>query len=226
MDTLSPLQSLFGKSPFKALQQHMRKVNECAEQLPTLIDAVVAGDRNQVQAIATRIQELEKEAETMENDLFLHLPKSLFMAVDRRDLLVILDFNDEVADECLRLANRLLVAQHPPSTAVGEELKDATRKCLHVVQQSKRIMEEMDELVETGFAGREAKLVMGLIEELGAARKDAEGTMQRLAGRLFEVEGAVAPLAVIYWSQVLDELSRIPAAADKAGSRVRLLLAR
>ncbi|MBF0190656.1 MAG: DUF47 family protein [Magnetococcales bacterium] len=223
---MSPLQSLFGKSPFKALQQHMRKVNECAELLPALVDAVVAGDKAQVQSAAARIQELEKEAENMENDLFLHLPKSLFMSVDRRDLLVILDFNDEVADECLRVANRLLVAPQVPSVRIGEGLKGAAQQCVSVVQHAKRIMEEMDELVETGFSGREAKLVMGLIEELAAAKKSAESALQQLLGVLFESDPSTSPLAVVYWSQVMDEMAKIPAAADKAGSRVRLLLAR
>lgn len=226
METSSPFQNLFGKSPFKALQQHMRKVSECTDQLPALVAALVAGQGEQANTISLRMHDQEKEAEAMKNDLFLHLPKSLFMPVDRRDLLAILNLNDEVADQCLRVANQIMAPGPVVPAPIHEGLQTASKKCSAVVASSRSIMENMDELVETGFGGREAKLVLGLLEELAASKKEAEQALQEVSNALFDEKSAIPPLSVVFWSRLLDELAKMPAAAAKAGDRVRLLLAR
>jgi predicted phosphate transport protein (TIGR00153 family) len=92
MSTTNPFANLFGKSPFKALQVHMRIVLECAREIPPLFDALAAGDQEGVVAAKDRIFEKEAEADRIKNDMRGALPKSLFMPVDRRDLLEVLGY--------------------------------------------------------------------------------------------------------------------------------------
>ncbi|RKZ99248.1 MAG: TIGR00153 family protein, partial [Gammaproteobacteria bacterium] len=37
--------TMFGKSPFKALQTHMGIVKECVLEVPALFDALIAGEQ-------------------------------------------------------------------------------------------------------------------------------------------------------------------------------------
>ena len=55
--------NMFGKSPFKALQGHMRVVLECAREIPPLFEALIAGDQERVVAIKNKIFEKEAAAD-------------------------------------------------------------------------------------------------------------------------------------------------------------------
>ena len=113
MVTTSLLLKLFGKSPFGPLQAHMRVVVRCAEEVPGLFDALCAGDEKKILEIRDEIFALENEADEIKNELRSHLPKTIFMPVDRRDILEILDLQDSIADTAqdiagsARLATRL-----------------------------------------------------------------------------------------------------------------------
>ena len=98
MATGNTFSKLFGPSPFIALQAHMIVVVKCAQEVHPLIEALIAGDQAQVIARKDAIFELEAEADQLKHDLRAHLPKSLFMPVDRRDLLELLLLQDMIAN--------------------------------------------------------------------------------------------------------------------------------
>ena len=63
MAMMSPLLKLFGQSPFKPLQEHMRIVVKCANEVPELFDAVYEGDENKIEDVRQRIFALENQAD-------------------------------------------------------------------------------------------------------------------------------------------------------------------
>ena len=103
----STIPMLFGKSPFKALQTHMREVVDCARDVRPLIQALADSDQAEVDKIKNRIFGHEAKADEIKNELRLHLPKSLFMPVDRRDLLEILHLQDTIANRAQDIAGLL-----------------------------------------------------------------------------------------------------------------------
>ncbi len=46
MWTRSPVQGIFGRSPFKPIQEHMKVVDACASETPALFEALAAGDKS------------------------------------------------------------------------------------------------------------------------------------------------------------------------------------
>ena len=94
MKTTNPMAALFGKSPFKPIQAHMRVVMECVSEVPALFQALVDGDQSKLEAQKNLIFEKEQAADEIKNQLRGQLPKSLLMPVDRRDLLEVLDLQD------------------------------------------------------------------------------------------------------------------------------------
>ena len=109
MQTTNPLLKLFGHSPFKPLQEHMRVVVQCANEVPALVEALCQDDRDAVQATRDEIFRLENAADEIKNELRAHLPKRLFMPVDGRDLLEILDMQDSIADTAQDIAGMMVV---------------------------------------------------------------------------------------------------------------------
>ena len=147
----SQFPSLFGRSPFKPLQEHMRSARKCASQVTKLFEALCEGDQDKIEIIKERIFDLENEADSIKNELRAHLPKSLFMPVDRRDLLEILDLQDSVADTAQDIAGLLVERKMEVPEGMRQPLLDMSRRCVDACDQATRIIECLDELVETGF---------------------------------------------------------------------------
>ena len=87
----NPLMQLFGQSPFKPLQEHYAVVLKCANEVPALLAAAQKGDEPEIGSIRDEIFKLESEADDLKNELRSHLPRTMFLPVDRREVLMILE---------------------------------------------------------------------------------------------------------------------------------------
>ena len=153
---MSLMQNLFRASPIRPMQEHMRASVSCARKLPQLLDAMVSGDLEAIARTRHEMDELEHEADRIKNEIRSNLPRRLLMAIERRDMLEILDSQDSIADTAQDIAE--LVDQR--SMVLPASLRDSTlelvRRSIAACEQAERIVNELDELVETGFQGREA----------------------------------------------------------------------
>ena len=77
MVSTNPIAALFGKSPFKPLQQHMRIVMECVAEVPALFQALIDDDQDRLEEQKNRIFIKEGEADAVRADMCDHLPLSL-----------------------------------------------------------------------------------------------------------------------------------------------------
>ena len=118
MSSSNPLAGVFGKSPFSAMQAHMRVVLECVHEIPPLFEKLAEGDEKGVKSVMERIFEREAAADSIKNELRSHLPKSLFMPVDRRDLLEVLQMQDSIADTAQDIAG--LLVERPMGGRLGD----------------------------------------------------------------------------------------------------------
>src|SRR3990167_8316456 len=98
------LLNLFGPSPIKPIEQHMRKVYQCAKQLHDFFAAALAEDWEKAIKLNNKIASLEKDADIMKRELRLHLPTSLFLPVARTDLLELLNTQERIANRCQDIA--------------------------------------------------------------------------------------------------------------------------
>ena len=115
---------ILGKSPFGPIQAHMDKVYETALVLPSFFEAFLGGDEAKATEIRKAILLMEHEADLLKNDIRDNLPKSMFLPVDRRDLLSLLHHQDVVtqrthdleimADEQVRQSLSLLQVDEEP----------------------------------------------------------------------------------------------------------------
>ncbi|MPY68753.1 MAG: TIGR00153 family protein [Alphaproteobacteria bacterium] len=226
MPVMSPLFNLFGQSPFRPLQEHMRLVVRCANEVPALFEAVHARDSDKVAEVHDRIFTLENEADEIKNQLRAHLPKSMFMPVDRRDLLEILDLQDSIADAAQDIAGMMVVRELTLPDPMRRPLMGLTRRCVDACNQLAKIMEELDELVETGFRGPESDKVMEMITELSRIESDTDVRAIELMRALFMHEEQIGAVSTIMWDRVIHWVGDLANYAERAGNRHRLLIAR
>jgi predicted phosphate transport protein (TIGR00153 family) len=217
---------LFGQSPFGPLQSHMRVVVECANEVRPLIDALIDGDQAQVTAAKNRIFEREAEADRIKNELRLHLPKSLFMPVDRRDLLEVLHLQDDIANTAQDIAGLLIERRMDIPDFLRLPLKALTERCIQTCELSGKVIEELDELLAMGFRGREADKVDAMLQALNDAEDETDELGIALARSLFDHEDEMKPVTVMMWYQIIEWIGDLADYAEKVGDHLRLLIAK
>jgi len=226
MATSSSVLKIFKRSPLKYMQEHMRVVMECVREVPPLFDALVSGDKDGFIAVKDKIFEHEAAADKIKNELRAGLPKSLFMPVDRRDLLEILQMQDSIADTAQDIAGLLMERPMDVPETLKEPLVKLVRRCVDVCEQSAQIIEELDELLAMGFRGREANQVEAMVDELNRIEDETDELGIDLTRRLFAQEDDMNPVSVIMWYRLIQWIGDLADYAEKVGDRLRLLTAR
>ena len=222
----STIAGLFGRSPFKPMQQHMALVMECAAEVIPLIEAVKNGDLEALRASRERIFELEGAADDVKNKIRSNLPTSLLMPVDRRDLLEILHAQDSIADTAQDVAGVLSMRQLTVPESFENLLSSYVSRVVDCVRKCDQIINELDELLELGFRGRHVERVTEMIDELGAIETETDSQGMELAGRLFQLDGKLSTGSFILWHELIQKLGEIADIAENVGDRLRLLMAR
>ena len=226
MPITNPFASLLRNSPFKPLQEHMNTVLECARLVPDLFEALAAGDQARVNTVKDKIFEREAAADKIKNELRDHLPRTLFMPVDRRDLLEILQMQDSIADTAQDIAGLLVERPMDVPEPLREPLLTLTRRCIEACAYAGEIVKELDELLEIGFRGRGAHRVEEMVAKLNRIEDETDDLGLELARKLFQHENELKPVSVMMWYQLIGWVGDLADYAEKVGDRLRLLIAR
>jgi predicted phosphate transport protein (TIGR00153 family) len=226
MTTGNTFSKLFGQSPFTTLQEHMKVVTKCAQQVQPLIKALVEQDHTQVTVLKDRIFMLEAEADRLKHELRAHLPKSLFMPVDRRDLLEVLLLQDTIANTAQDIAGLLIERKMSIPDFLRDPLLVLTERCIQTVEHAAKAIAELDELLAIGFRGREADLVDVMLKELNEIEDETDELGIALARALFDHEDELKPVSVMMWYQIIEWIGDLADYAEKVGDHLRLLIAK
>ncbi|GAA6131169.1 TIGR00153 family protein [Halopseudomonas sabulinigri] len=222
----NPFLSLFGRSPIGPMQQHIAKAHECAAQLMPFIEAVIANDWTEAERVQKQIAQLERDADKLKKDVRVHLPKSLFLPVPRSDLLELLSVQDKVANRAKDIAGLMLGRQMMIPAPLSDAFRAFVQRSIDAAAQALKAMNELDELLETGFSGREVTLVERMIEELDAIEHDTDNMQIKLRSDLYKLEKDLPPVDVMFLYQIIEWIGDVADRAQRVGNRLELLMAR
>jgi predicted phosphate transport protein (TIGR00153 family) len=221
---MSLIANLFGHSPIRPMQEHMRAAVECARQILPLFEEMVAGDKAAITARHREIDRLEHEADRIKNEIRSHLPKRMFLAVERRDMLEILDYQDSIADVAQDIAELADMRGMVVPKELASAFLELVRRVVGACEQAERVINELDELVETGFRGRQVARVDEMIEELSRMESDTDELEERVQRLLFGIEDELG-ISAIFWYKLIDYVGGMADYAERVGNRLRLLTA-
>jgi predicted phosphate transport protein (TIGR00153 family) len=221
---MSLIANLFGHSPIRPMQEHMKAAVECARQILPLFEAMVAGDKAAIAALHQDIDRLEHEADRIKNAIRSNLPKRMFLAVERRDMLEILDNQDSIADVAQDIAELADLREMVVPKELATAFLELVRRVVSACEQAERVINELDELVETGFRGREVAKVDEMIEELSRMETHTDELERRVQKLLFGIEDELG-ISAMFWYRLIDNVGEMADYAERVGNRLRLLTA-
>ncbi len=226
MPMTNPIFGVFARSPLRPLQEHMKKVTDCAQELIPFFSAVIDEQWRDVEKYQEIIVEKENEADTLKKELRLHLPKSVFLPVHRTDLLEVLLLQDKIANKAKDIAGLVLGRHLILPNAMAAPYQTFLARTIDVVNETNTAIHELDELLETGFRGAEAERVEMMIVDIDTIEHETDEMQIKIRSMLFDVETDLPPVEVMFLYKIIELTGQLANHAQTVAGQLQLLLAR
>lgn len=217
---------LFAHSPLKPLQKHSDKVTECCDLLIPFFELTFEKKWEEAEKTRLEISQREREADSLKREIRLKLPRGLFLPIDRTDLLELTTQQDKLANYAKDISGRMIGRQFGIPEEMQEDFLKYVKRSLDSIHQAHRVIEEMDQLLEAGFKGRELRLVNTMIQELDAIEDDTDQMQIQLRKMLLGIESRFNPIDVMFLYKIIEWVGVLADQAQRVGSRIELMLAR
>ncbi|OLO04610.1 MULTISPECIES: TIGR00153 family protein [Salinicola] len=226
MVSTNPFSALFGRSPFQPLLAHIVKTSECAGQLLPFFDAALGGDWDEAKKHREAITRLEHEADELKTQLRLNLPNTMFLPVSRSDLLELISVQDKIANKARDITGIMLGRNMIIPEPLAEPMRDYLRTAVETVDQARKALEELEDLLESGFGRNVSDVMHELIKELHDLEHKADEQQIDIRRRLFQLEAELPPVDVIFLYKIIEWIGELSDRAERVGSRLQILTAR
>ena len=160
------LENLFGKSPIKPLQQHIKTVVACARELKPFMQSTFDNDWQQAESCYQAIRNKEHDADDLKKHIRLNLPRSFFMPIARNDLLTLVSRQDKIANTTKDIAGLMLGRGFPFPSSLEKEVMAFVEAAIATAVSTEVIIDELDELFGAGFSGPELELAKKQVVDL------------------------------------------------------------
>jgi predicted phosphate transport protein (TIGR00153 family) len=134
--------------------------------------------------------------------------------------------SDKIANVAKDISGLMLGRKMTPPAAISDRMLKFLEAALQTSQQAVQAMEELDELLASGFRGREVDLVDRLITELDRLENETDIHERELRAALFAAESELNPVDVIFLYRIIEWIGDLANRAQQVGSRLQILVAR
>jgi hypothetical protein len=202
----------------------MKKVANCMEKLENVLEVLSKMDMEKIEKLVSELSKLEHEADLTKNDIRNHLPKSLFLPIDRAHFLEILSIQDSIADQAEEIGLLLTLRPLELFKEFKEELFAFFKKNDEVFWDAKKIIEEIDELLESSFGGIEAEKVKAMVEHTAYKEHEAAKMQHALLKRLFSQGDAMTAPSFTLWVKIVEGIGALSHTSERLTNRIRMIL--
>lgn len=208
---------LFGKSPFAPLQTHMARVSLCIDKLAEIMSHLPPSDK-----MVEDLCKLEHEADLTKNDIRNHLPKNLYLPIERGHFLDILSIQDSIADQAEEIG--LSLKLRSLDSALTSDLEMFFKKSYETFLSARQIIGEIDELLESSFGGIEAEKVKSMVEQTAHKEFETNKFQRTLNAKLFAQGDRFSAPDFYLWAKLIEDIGNISVISERLANRIRMVL--
>jgi len=218
------IQDLFGKSPIGYLMEHALKVHECVELVRPLLEAVIAEDYTRIHTLQDKVSKIEYEADILKHNIRDHLPRRFFLPVNREELDGFLQCQEKMADYAEDFSVILMIRETHLHPELHADFLAFVDQVFQVTGSLLTATVEFRNLAEVSFSGAEARMVLGIIKELGQEEWRADRIARDLSIKMYKLEDEVGAINLMFYEKMLLKLSAIANEAENAGDYLRAMI--
>ena len=188
-------------------------------------EAVMAEDWEEVDRLYNHIAVLEDRGDALKREIRLNLPRSLFLPFSRNNLLDVLQVQDRIANRTKDVAGLILGRRMTFPATMHDELKNYVHATTDAVRLANEAMEELNDLIVTGFSGQEIQFVEKILERLHRAESHSDECQIKIRRTIFEQESKMNPVDVMFMYDIIKLIGKIADDAQTVGNRMMYLIA-
>ncbi len=215
---------LFIKSPFTALQEHMAKTAECVDLVQPMFTALLDGDQEKLATIAKDISETGHLANEIKNEIRDSLSRSIFLPVNRVDLLRVLSRQGSIPGTVKNISILLTIRRTYAPPAWRDPLLSFIDKCVATFRATHEIYNILKDLFDAGSIEREAEDIQVEIDAIGHLEWEADKAQFEMLRIMFDMEDDLKPTDIFWWAKIFREVSDLANYSEKSADRIRPML--
>ncbi len=216
--------SLFYESPFIKLKKHADKVKECAWMFKRAAQCYVEQDCEEFDKLTEEVAKLESQADALKRNLRNHLPRGIFMPMDKFVFLDCLREQDHVLDD---VEEALYWLSFNPMAGIPEELVGDFLDLIDAVIPAIEKIPDMSEQALLYFRNStedNRKKLKSIIREIYQAEKEADHLEHELKKKAFaELKD---PVEIYHVVRLVEIIGDICDHAQNVSDRMRTMIAR
>jgi predicted phosphate transport protein (TIGR00153 family) len=223
--TRAPIAQTLRKSPFDGLLKHFDSVKKGISAWEKTVKYYIKGDYTNFKKYMAMVDKFEQNADKIKGNIRNHLPKFIFMPIDKGDFLMLLKETDGILDA----AKDVVVLMDMRKTKVPDDLKTEFQaviiKALEPVETLEKAMSMLKVILESSFGGKPREEIKKVIHKIHKLEHESDVIEKKISKQLFNVKD-VDPISIIHLLKIVDRIGNIPDHAENAGDRIRAMLAK
>ena len=220
-----PILGVLRKSPFTGLLKHAEKVKECIATLEKVVFSYCNEDYQKFEEYVKKVRELEGEADLIKGNTRNHLPKFIFLPVDKSDLLMLLRENDAILDHAEDVAVLMGMRYTKIPEDIKEDFLELTNRVIETAECLEVALNHLRELLESSFVGKARTETKKRIYEIHQKEHEADLVEFNITKKIFNSVD-LDPISVIHLLKIVHRMGKIADHAENAGDRIRSMIAK
>jgi predicted phosphate transport protein (TIGR00153 family) len=212
--------SRFGGNMFEPLYEHLCKGVHCAVLLRECLQVYARHDEERFAMLALEVSETESQADHIKLAIRNSLTRSIFAAVRRNLVLLIVRNQDEICDNAEDAVKLLDVRRTAMPPAVLDELQELMLRSEDTIgtlmSAGKTLAEVPEAILHNVDEHPQHGNVMNQLEQVHRKEWEADAQLHTFTKVLFEHEHEIDPVSVMIAFQIARTISSMADAAENA----------
>ncbi len=216
------------KSPFDSLVDHAGKVRECLKVLSDGFEIYLEGDFEGFHKVRDDVSRLEHEADRIKYNARSHLPRFLFMPVNRADFLSAISQQDKILDYAEALADLMDMRPTPVPPEVRPLMLDHKKKVVETLEHYELAVANLSDAVGSGFSRPVRDRTKAVIKQVHQSEYEADQCGNVAKRKIYELEqkGELGAMDEYHILKIIDWVDEMADRAENASERIRIMVAR
>jgi predicted phosphate transport protein (TIGR00153 family) len=221
----TPILQTLRKSPFTGLIRHYKIVVAGTSALEKTVKYYLKNDVENFKKFAGKVYKYEEQADQVKGNIRNHLPKFIFIPIDKGDFLSLLSESDGILDS----AEDIVVLMDMRKTTIPDEIKKeisaVMSKAIETVDALGHAIELFKFMLDSSFAGKSRQEIKNVIHLIHKLEHDSDVIEKKISKQLFN-NLTLDAISVIHLLKIIDRMGCIADHAENAADKIRAMIAK
>ena len=213
------------KSPIAGLERHYKYVITGMKALDKTVKYYLDGDLVKFKEFAEQVYRAEDQADKIKGNIRNHLPKFIFIPIDKGDFLALLKEEDGILDSAEDIAVLMDMRRTRIPEDIKENFKALMKKVIETVETLWKAMDMFRFMLESSFGGKMRQDIKNVIHKVHHLEHESDRIEKKISKQLFNSK-ELDPISVIHLLKIVDRIGHVADHAENAADRIRAMLAK